>query len=141
MIAYETTSILAARSAVLPVWLFLSGFRAPHLSRRKTPIGGLSEIAFVASVQRLYRELPAALLDAPDFLKLYMAVLRSDLKLMDAHPSEAGVPLDIPLTVMSGKEDNAAPAADLSAWAAYAGAGIIIQNLFGLPLLAHQPRQ
>ena len=127
LVAYEVAYYLVAKGSALPTRLFLSGCRPPHLPRRTATISELPEKEFVAAVQRLYGELPPALLNAPDFLQIFMSVLRGDLRLMDAHARGAPEALPIPINLFGGERDRAVTPEELRGWSNYSSVGTSVR--------------
>ncbi len=125
IIAFEATCQLIDSGASPPLRLFLSGCRPPHLPRRTAPISALPDAEFVAAVQRLYGDLPAALLNAPDFLQLYTNLLRADLRMLDAHGHAAPRALPIPITLFAGEADSAVTREELAGWAKYSNTEVV----------------
>ncbi|MFI7276969.1 thioesterase II family protein [Streptomyces sp. NPDC049879] len=114
LLAFETARALA-REGTPPVWAGLSAAPAPghrqdgdqrHLWPRERltaflrDLGGTPEDAFAM----------------PDVLDGMLRVLRGDLAVVDTYRRHPGPPLDVPLTVFTGRDDAVATAATAAPW-------------------------
>lgn len=92
---------------------------------------------------------PRAILDDDSFLDLHLPIVRSDLAVHDSLRAGAwpvapsGEPLgDVPLLLLTGADDDAAPAPDVAAWAALtrAPADLVVLPGGHFFLADHAPR-
>ncbi len=80
LIAYELVRRLRARGGPLPVHVFVSARRTPHIVGPEAPIRGLREPEFVNQLVRRYNGIPPAVLREPDLMGLFLPILRSDFR-------------------------------------------------------------
>jgi medium-chain acyl-[acyl-carrier-protein] hydrolase len=119
LLAFEVARTLAARGAALPIHLFVSGRRAPHLSASHPPISHLDHDAFVAEVRRRYDGIPEEVFSNPDLMELLVPTLRADLMALEGYTHVAGAPLECPITAYGGSVDPEATEPEIAAWAPY----------------------
>jgi medium-chain acyl-[acyl-carrier-protein] hydrolase len=115
LVAFELTRALRAFGAPLPARLIVSGRGAPHIYG-STGIIDLPDDDFIAELWRRYNGIPAALLDEPELLALFVPLLRADLALLERYHHEPGEPLPCPITAVGGDRDPNVSAADLDGW-------------------------
>lgn len=105
LIAYEVAIRLRELEKDLPTHMFLSGRAAPHHSSSFT--------YHLLSDEELKKEIfsfggtPEEYLQDPDFLSIFLPMIRSDLKAVDTYsPSLPVPPLLCRFTILNGKQDE-----------------------------------
>jgi medium-chain acyl-[acyl-carrier-protein] hydrolase len=116
-IAFGAARRLRDAAAPLPLRLFVSSSRAPHLPSRLAPLHQLAAPALLHELQRRYGRFPSVILEDRDSLEMYLAVLRADFALFETTAFGAEPPLSCPITLFGGRGDEVVTAADLEAWA------------------------
>ncbi|MBV6695653.1 amino acid adenylation domain-containing protein [Kitasatospora aureofaciens] len=87
--------------------LAVSGEVAPGSGPRShADVLGLPDREFAIEVNKRWGAVPAQILDAPEFLSIFLPALRGDLALVDSFPDQVGEAVDFPLFVFSGVEDD-----------------------------------
>jgi surfactin synthase thioesterase subunit len=103
-----------------PSRLFVSAALPPLTRRNAAAVEpATADMGFddlVAQLSR-YGATPAALLDNPAHLKLFVHILRNDLRVFASTPRQGSEPIGAPITVIYGTEDDACHSADMAAWA------------------------
>lgn len=117
LIAFELARALHARGGAVPVHVFLSGRRAPHLPSARPPIHDLPRTEFEAQLRRLDGT-PRGVLEDPEVMELMTPVLRADFAICDTYVYTADPALDVPITVFGGADDPEADRRELEAWRA-----------------------
>ncbi|MFB7026743.1 MULTISPECIES: thioesterase II family protein [unclassified Streptomyces] len=112
-VAYETARVLTDAHGVRPAGLVVSGFPPPH---RLPPAGTIhlrGDDAIVADVLDMGAA-DSALLAEPELRELLLPALRADYTLIETYRPAPAEPLDVPLVVVYGTddEDAAVPAAE-----------------------------
>lgn len=74
---------------------------------------------------------PHGILRNPKFGQIYLNTLRQDLRLLDSYTFKTGMPLKIPLTVLSGRQDPLVNDAGLVLWNHVAASSITSQTYNG----------
>lgn len=131
LIAYELVRRQRRRGGKLPVHLFVSARRAPHVPIRELPCHQLPEQAFVQTLVRRYNGIPQAILAEPELMKLFLPILRADFTLMETYRYIPEDPLDQPITVFGGMDDQIVARADLESWKDMTRGGCDIHMLPG----------
>ncbi len=119
LISFEVVRSLCNRFSQSPVHLIVSGKSAPHLPSRHQNIYQLTDDELVSESERLYGALPKIILDDPDLLKFFLPIIRADLTLVETYQYISGGPLECPITVFGGGQDNSVNEDELSAWRNY----------------------
>jgi medium-chain acyl-[acyl-carrier-protein] hydrolase len=99
--------------------LFVAAGRAPHLPRTHAPLHNLPDGPFIDLLGRRYNAIPEAILADPELVEFYLPILRADFRMAETYPYGEDAPLDCPIVVFGGTEDEWAPAVDLEAWRAH----------------------
>ncbi|PJN40565.1 thioesterase [Streptomyces sp. CB02959] len=119
VLAYELAHRLAAESGTELVHLFVSGSPEPARQRERQATG-LSDEDFLARVGEFagYHH-PA--LDDPEMREMILPALRADVEMHENYVPSTGLPLDAPLTVVRGEEDELVGYDDAESWSKVAG--------------------
>jgi surfactin synthase thioesterase subunit len=136
--AFEVTRHLHRTGGTLPVTLYVGGCRAPHI-RASGPFDGLSTVDDDELLRRVTEGggLSEAVLAEPELVELLLPVLRADFRKLDDYVFAAGEPLPVPVVAFAGRADRAVPVADIEAWEAHAGAGLIVHEVDGDHFFLH----
>ena len=130
LVAYEVAKVLHATGRRQPDRLFASACPAPHLPRIDPPIHQLPDEELAALINQEYASLPAEIMENPDLLRLVLPAHRSDFELVETYEYHAGEPLDRPLTVIGGTEDELTES-ELAAWGRHTATRLDLQLLPG----------
>ncbi|MEU5694772.1 alpha/beta fold hydrolase [Actinosynnema sp. NPDC020468] len=127
VLAYELARRLTADLEV--VGLFVSGSPEPHRGRERRATG-LSDDEFLARVAEFAGYRHEALRD-PEMREMVLPALRADVRMHEDYAPEGVEPLDVPITVLRGEDDELVSPADAAGWSAVAGAGVELVELPG----------
>lgn len=130
LIAFELTRRLAGLDSTLPRHLFLSGRQAPHVPGHVLQVEQLDDNAFLEAVGHRYKALPAELLGHREILELILPSLRADFTLMQRYVYQPSAALDLPITLLNGRDDPWISPETLAAWQTHFRPPIR-QHLFG----------
>lgn len=115
LVAFSLARELRSIGAPLPMHLFLSGRRAPHLPSGRRPLYDLPRDELLLELDRL-EGTPRAVLENEELLELFMPLLRADFQVNETYEHAALPPLPLSASVMGGLADEAADRSQLEAW-------------------------
>jgi medium-chain acyl-[acyl-carrier-protein] hydrolase len=115
LVAYELGRRMRRDLGVEPEWLFVAGFRAPHLAPRLPPLHELPAEQLVHELGMLGGT-PAEVLGHPDLMRLVLPALRADLAVAETYRHEPQAVLRCPLSAFGGRRDDGVTPAELAAW-------------------------
>lgn len=130
-LAFELAREQRRRGAALPVHLFVSARRAPHLPDRHDPIHHLPEDAFVQAIQARYQAIPERMLERPAFLRMFLPALQADFALLERWAPMEEPPLPVPITCLHGRDDHTVSRDDVLAWRGCTTADFSVATLPG----------
>jgi len=113
--SFELAHRLGNTFGVIPKHLFVSGARAPQLPRNRRNIHDLSEDDFLTELKTL-NGTPPEVLENPELMRMVSATLRADFAIAETYRSSARPPLNCPITVFGGLDDELGPREDLEPW-------------------------
>lgn len=116
-LAFELTRRLQYEGDPMPVRLFVSGARAPHIDRARGNAHLLSDNRFTEHL-RCLQGTPTEILDDSDLMRMFLPVLRADFAAVASWRFRSGDPLTCPIVVFGGREDSESETGNLEAWAA-----------------------
>jgi medium-chain acyl-[acyl-carrier-protein] hydrolase len=115
IVAFEVAHRLHQAEGLLPVRLFVSGARAPHLPLGEPPIHDLPDREFLERLLT-YGGIPEEVLQNPDLLALVLPIIRHDFRLFEQYLCPVDRSLPVPVTAFGGLQDPKVSASDLLAW-------------------------
>lgn len=115
LLAFELARELRRRHSLLPVHLFVSGYRAPQLPAAELPFSHLSDGDFVKRVL-LYRGVPDLIAQNEELMEIFLPILRADFEMTETYVYKEGPPLECPLTAFGGLSDPKFDREKIIAW-------------------------
>lgn len=115
LISFEFACELRRRFGLQPEALFVAGRQAPPLRDRTTARYDLPEPEFIEELRRL-NGTPPEILAQPELMRWLVPLLRADFELCQTYVYEPGPPLDCPMFVFSGLEDDEVCYEELEGW-------------------------
>ena len=119
LLAFEIARDLRRRGLPQPIHLFVSGHRAPHIPDPDLPGADLSDEAFIERLREL-NGTPREVIDRPDVMDLLLPTIRADFSVCRTYTHVPEPPLDCPLTVFGGVDDDETADGQLDAWREHA---------------------
>jgi medium-chain acyl-[acyl-carrier-protein] hydrolase len=116
LISFELARRLIRDGQQGPRHLFIAARPAPQLRDDRPLLHAQPEPAFVEQVSIRYGALPKLILDDPELMRLFMPTLRADLAVCETYEYQDGEPLNCPISVFGGWQDNGVSPTDLEAW-------------------------
>jgi medium-chain acyl-[acyl-carrier-protein] hydrolase len=106
LIAFEVARALRQRALPLPVTLFVSACRAPHLPYPFPPLRGLDDLELLQCLNERYDgSVPREVLESPELRALLVPALRADLAALETYRHQDQPALECPITAFGGTDD------------------------------------
>ena len=115
LLSFELARYLRRHDGIEPVYLFVSGRRAPRSPRHGTLYHQLPEAELLAEL-RAMNGTPCALLEDAEFMRLMLPMLRADFALCEKYACREQPSLDCALSAFGGAGDPLAGSAEIEAW-------------------------
>ncbi len=131
IVAFELARKMRRSGSPGPQHLFVGAARPPHLELPFPPIHELADGDFVSKVQSRYGGMPAAILQDPDVLEMFLPAMRADFTAYETYRFQPADPLDIPITAFGGSDDIAVKIDSLQEWSLHTVAGFDMNVLPG----------
>ena len=114
-VSFELTRELQRTHGIKPAHLFVGGSCSPEIVPSAPPTYNLPDPEFIESLRKL-NGTPRGVLENPELLQIVLPILRADITLCQTYVYSPGPPLDCPITVYSGLEDQEVDREGLEAW-------------------------
>jgi medium-chain acyl-[acyl-carrier-protein] hydrolase len=131
LIAFELARRLMRDGQPGPSHLFVSASRAPQLIDNKQFLHTEPDSIFIERFSKKYAPLPKMITDDPEMTRLFLPILRADIAVCETYKYFEGGPLDCPISVVGGWQDNQVSRADLEAWNIHTTAGFSLRMFAG----------
>lgn len=115
IVSFELALKLQRETGKLPLHLFVSGRRAPHIPRQHPITYNLPDNEFVEELKRL-NGTPKEVLEHSELMQLMLPVLKADFEISETYKHSGGPLRGCPITAFGGKQDEEAPPHYLEAW-------------------------
>lgn len=118
LVAYEVAHALREAGAAQPFCLVTSACRPPHLASKASkgePGRRLTDDELIDVVDGRYASIPSQLRDSARFRRMFLPCLRADFAVAESYAHTERPPLDCPVVVMGGEQDQV-PREQLEAW-------------------------
>jgi len=115
LVSFDLTHKLRNEFGLQPLQLFVSGSRAPHISRDSSSIYNLPDDQFINELKRL-NGTPSEVLQHPELIRLMMKALRADFEIAETYKSSTTSVLDCSITAFSGLGDEDVPREHVEEW-------------------------
>jgi medium-chain acyl-[acyl-carrier-protein] hydrolase len=114
-LAYEATRVLDERGRPMPLRLFSSGARAPHLGIPIADVESMGDDEFIQHMHRAYSA-PLHFLTHPEMRPLFLPMVRGDARMTQHYRHAAGATLSYPITAVAGETDEDVQMEHLEGW-------------------------
>jgi medium-chain acyl-[acyl-carrier-protein] hydrolase len=115
LLAFDISHRMLARGRP-PALLAVAGRNGPSVPSSYRPVHRLADHEFVGAVHAL-GGLPTALLRQPELMRLFLPIIRADLRLSELYARPDVPALPIPVVAFAGRQDPMTDAAGMLAWA------------------------
>lgn len=115
LVGFEVVRKLRRDHGALPLSLFMSACRAPHIPDEDPPIHTLPEEEFIEELER-YEGTPEQVLKNPELMEIFLPVLRADFAACETYAYSDEPPLECPIHAMGGLEDKIVNLPNIREW-------------------------
>ncbi|MDL5057570.1 thioesterase II family protein [Geitlerinema calcuttense] len=115
LVGFELARSLRRKGDRLPLYLLLSGHRAPQLPDLDPPLHALPDDQLLQELRR-YNGTPEAVLQNAELMQLLLPTLRADFSVVETYRYQPEPPLDCPIFAFGGLQDWKVKPEDLEAW-------------------------
>ena len=130
LVGFELSRALRRAGLPLPVHLFVACHAAPQEPPSRPPTGGLSDDAFIERLSELGGT-PDEALRHPELMEVFLPILRSDFRAVEAYAYRDEPPLACPITAIGGDDDRYVAPEELGAWRAQTVRGFTLEIMPG----------
>ncbi|MDN3259864.1 alpha/beta fold hydrolase [Streptomyces sp. CSDS2] len=116
LLAFDISHRLLARG-LAPALLVAAGRNGPSAPPAHRPVHPLPDEPFIGALRRL-GGMPDALLRQPELLRMFLPVLRADLRLAERYTRPGVGPLPLPVVAFAGADDPMTDDLGMRAWQA-----------------------
>jgi surfactin synthase thioesterase subunit len=129
LIGYLVVREIVANNLSLPLHLFVSGTSGPSF-RENRNISTLPKAAFINRI-REYQGMPDEVLNNNEIIDYFEPILRCDFRATENYKYIQEAPLRIPISVLTGTEDNTLEPEGVEAWLKESGSQVEIHRFSG----------
>lgn len=140
LVGFELVRRLRKEGRPLPVRLFASGHRAPHLPDPDPPIHHLPDAEFIEELREL-NGTPEAVLESAELLELVLPMLRADFTAAETYVYRSDAPLPCSITALGGTSDDKVSPEALQGWEEHTSGDFEFHLLEGDHFFIHQRHQ
>ncbi len=117
LVAFELARKLHKKNLPLPVHLFVSAARAPHIPE-PSPLHHLPKDEFIQELRR-FSGTPDAILQNQELMEIFIPILKADLAIEETYTLIDETPFEIPISAFYGSRDKEAPESVMLPWQQY----------------------
>ncbi len=115
LLAFELARHCRRHWLPMPEHLFVSASSAPGQRRNPKRLHTLDDHALIEALREYNGTPPAALADR-ELMELLLPAIRADFAVVENYAYGEGAPLDIPISVLAGRQDNHVAPGSLQGW-------------------------
>ena len=130
LICFELSRHLRQSFDLVPLRLFVSGHRAPHLPDPEPHIHALSDRDLFKRARQMEGS-SGEVFDHQEYMGLMLPTLRADLKLCETYRYLDEAPLRCPISVFGGLQDSTITEGDLVAWREHTSESCLVRFFAG----------
>lgn len=139
LVAFETARALRRAGLPAPRHLFSSGCPAPQTHHVERPIHGLPDARLIEALRR-YQGTPEEVMRNEELMNLLLPIVRADFTIYETYSMTEEAPLDLPITVLGGLEDEHTTREELEGWRAQTTRGFVLRMFPGGHFFVHTHR-
>lgn len=115
VVAFELARKLRAARGLHPKHLFVSARRAPHLPSSRDPVHNQPTQELVRTLRRMGGT-PEQVFNEPELMALFLKIARADFELLETYTFTPGEPLECPISVFHGLQDQEVTEDEAKTW-------------------------
>lgn len=138
LISFELTRFLVTKYEISPVHLFISAHRAPQIPQSRPQIHDLPKSDFIAEL-RHYNGTANEVLENQELMELFLPILRADFAALETYKYYQTLPLECPISVFGGLQDNKVSIEELEAWREQTNNNFLLKMLPGDHFFINEP--
>ncbi|MEH1924454.1 thioesterase II family protein [Nostoc sp.] len=115
LVSFELTHLLRSQYSLAPFHLFISARRAPQIQFTKPLLHLLSDHDLQDELRKL-NGTPKAVLESAELMEIFLPILRADFAILETYIYTQKQPLECPITVFGGLQDQEVSHEALQAW-------------------------
>lgn len=136
IISFELAQLLRQENKPGPSHLLLSGRPCAHLTKEEAPTYDLPEPEFIEELKRMGGT-PQEVLEHPELMSVLGPILRADLEICQTYEYQPRPPLDCPITVFGGLQDEDVSREQLEGWREYTTSSFTVRMFPGNHFYLH----
>lgn len=136
LVSFELARLLRRDYGLIPVHLLVSSHRAPQIPDPDPPIHALPEPELLQELRR-FNGTPEAVLENAELMQLLLPTLRADFAVIETYAYTPEAPLNCPITVFGGLQDQEVSYDELEAWREQTNAAFLLQMFPGDHFFLH----
>ncbi|MEH2007550.1 thioesterase II family protein [Nostoc sp.] len=140
LVSFELTRLLRSQYSLAPFHLFISARRAPQIPLTKAPLHILSDSDLQDELHSL-NGTPKAVLESPELMQIFLPILRADFAVLETYIYTQKQPLECPITVFGGLQDQETNHEALQAWREQTSATFSLEMFDGGHFFIHSHQQ
>ncbi|MBF2004926.1 MAG: thioesterase [Chlorogloeopsis fritschii C42_A2020_084] len=140
LVSFELTRLLRKQYGISPNYLFISGRCAPQVPNSEPPIHNLPEQEFLEELRR-FNGTPTSVLENSELMQLFLPILRADFAVLETYVYAEQPPLNYPITVCGGLQDQEVSYDQLLAWQEQTCNSFSVHMLPGDHFFVHSSQQ
>ena len=141
LIAFELARQLRRAKMNMPLHLFVSSARAPHIADREIPLHQLPDALILEQLYGRFGEASGQALRNADLARALLPTLRADFTLCETYQPAPEPPLNLPITVYGGRGDRMVVFNDIVSWSVHTQRGFRVQLFAGDHFFINQQRE
>lgn len=138
-VAFELLRALRRSGAPRPLMLLVGAYQAPHLPPTRRALHAVSDAEFLAELQEL-NGTPAGVLESKELMDFLLPTMRADFELCDSYLAAEEAPLDCPIVVYAGSQDDSISHERLRSWRVHTNSSFELHSLPGHHLFLRSHR-
>ncbi|MHC5594895.1 MAG: thioesterase II family protein [Nostoc sp.] len=140
LVSFELTRLVRSQYSLTPFHLFISARRAPQVPFTKPLLHILSDPDLQSELRTL-NGTPKAVLESMELMQMFLPILRADFAVLETYVYTQKQPLECPITVFGGLQDQEVSHEELQGWREQTIAAFSLHEFNGDHFFIHSDQQ